>query len=364
MEHETILTAHDLPQIYTKPSPNVLLTTLDRLKLLQDPWNGAQTTEANHINKYCIPKYLTSIIASPLAWIKDEGLREQIYTSASLRLSERSGRTAIPSITRTFQFPLSNSSAPVSITLHEPSLTADNLGHKTWLASYLLAKRLLKLAPYVPIFNSTAEAQRLLPRHQKNQILQGPPPASNDQIDSHSDSLPSFEPQVIELGAGTGLVGLTCASLYQVHVYMTDLPAIVPNLQANIDANWHNLKGTTSAGVLDWSTILAEKAFAEGFSLVMAADPLYSPDHPAWLVATIRHTLKRSEDARVVVELPLRDVYKPEVQEFKEGMHELGLLVLEEGEEGGFDDWEEMDEEGERVEVRCWWAVWGWASVE
>ncbi|KAI4161177.1 MAG: hypothetical protein LQ342_005072 [Letrouitia transgressa] len=363
MEDETTFTVHDLPQIYTKPSPNVLLITLDRLRLLPDPWDGTQTTKANHINEFGIPRYLTSIIASPLAWIKDEELREQIYKSASLRLSERSGRTAIPSITRTFRFLPSNSSVPVSITLHEPTLTADNLGHKTWLASNLLARRLPKLAPHIPIFNPAAEAQLLL-RQQNKQTLQEPPPGSNGQIDSHSDSLPSIKPQVIELGAGTGLVGLTCASLYPVHVYMTDLPAIVPNLQANVDANWRNMKGTTSAEVLDWSTIPAEKGFAERFSLVVAADPLYSPDHPAWLVATIHHTLKKGKDARVIMELPLRNVYKPEIEEFKEGMHALGLLILEEGEEGGFDDWEEMDEEGEMVKVRCWWAVWGWGFAE
>ncbi|KAL9043973.1 MAG: hypothetical protein Q9214_002859 [Letrouitia sp. 1 TL-2023] len=363
MEDETISTVHELPQIYTEPSPYILLTTLDRLELLPDPWNGAQITKANHINENGVPKYLTSIIASPLAWIEDEELKEQIYKSASLRLSERSGRAAIPSITRTFQFPLSNSSTPVSISLHEPSLTADNLGHKTWLASYLIAKRLSKLTPHIPIFNPAAEAQLSL-RQQNKQALQEPPPGSNGQRDSHSDSLPSNKPQVIELGAGTGLVGLTCASLYPVHVCMTDLPAILPNLQANVDANWRGLKGTISAEVLDWSIIPAENDFAERFSLIIAADPLYSPDHPAWLVATIRHTLKKDRNARVIVELPLRDVYKPEIQKFKDGMHALGLLVLEEDEEGGFDDWEEMDEEGERVEVRCWWAVWGWGYVE
>jgi D-xylulose reductase len=33
-------------------------------------------------------------------------------------------------------------SGSVDIVLHEPSLTADNLGLKTWASSYLLAKRL------------------------------------------------------------------------------------------------------------------------------------------------------------------------------------------------------------------------------
>lgn len=45
------------------------------------------------INEEGIPKYLTSIIASRLSWVDDENVREHIWELASVRLSERSGRT-------------------------------------------------------------------------------------------------------------------------------------------------------------------------------------------------------------------------------------------------------------------------------
>ena len=73
------------------------------------------------------------------------------------------------------------------------------------------------------------------------------------------------------------------------------------------------------------------------------------------LVDVIEAYLRDGEKARVVVELPLREAYQPEIDEFRERMGGIGLRVLEEGEEVGFDDWG-----GGKEEVRCWWGVWGW----
>lgn len=39
-------------------------------------------------------------------------------------------------------------------------------------------------------------------------------------------------------------------------------------------------------------------------------------------------------------------------EDFKDKMSERGFVVVEEGEEEGWDDW--------RVGVRCWWCVWRW----
>jgi hypothetical protein len=41
-------------------------------------------------------------------------------------------------------------------------------------------------------------------------------------------------------------------------------------------------------------------------------------------------------------------------------MQQLGLAVVEEGEEVGYDDWEGAD--GGALEVRCWWSIWGWSE--
>lgn len=284
-----------------------------------------------------VPKYLTSIVGSSLAWITDDVAKEQIWEVTSVRLSERSGRSAIPSVTRTFVIPATFSTDEVSITLHEPSLTADNLGHKTWLASFLLAKRLPSLLSHLPNFTRNAE-----------------------DIDV-SSTLHTREStvQAIELGAGTGLVGLAAAAIFDIHVHLTDLPAIVPNLQANVAGN---PRGNTSVGELDWSNQEDEKEHQK-YDLVLAADPLYSPQHPAWLVAVIKHVLKNDKNARVVIELPLREAYVPEVEDFKHRMKMTGFGIEREGLESGFDDWESAHERNVRTEVQCWWAVWRWVDL-
>lgn len=227
---------------------------------------------------------------------------------------------------RTFTIPTSTTSS-VPITLREPSLTADNLGHKTWLASYLLAKRLPSLAPYLPAFERGG--------------------------------------RVIELGAGTGLVGVAIAAMFNVHVHLTDLPAIVPNLLANVTANTLNItQGSTSVGELDWS--ISRDCCSqehEAYDVVVAADPLYSPQHPAWLVATIDRVLKRDLAARVVIELPLREAYAPEISELKSRMAASGLMMLVQENEHGFEDWEGNQRGMEKTEVGCWWAVWRWGPL-
>ncbi|KAL8880531.1 MAG: hypothetical protein Q9192_007993 [Flavoplaca navasiana] len=226
-------------------------------------------------------------------------------------------------MSRTFNIPTSAEDA-VSITLREPSLTADNLGHKTWLASYLLSKRLPSFLRYIPALESGG--------------------------------------QVIELGAGTGLVGIAMAAMFDVHVHLTDLSAIVPNLLTNTTVNSPNIaKGSTSVGAFDWSTVSDHCSNEhKAYDVVVAADPLYSPQHPAWLAAAIDHVLTRSAGARVVIELPLREAYAAEIAELKVRMAGLDLTVLVEGTESGIEDWEDNHPGNERTQVICWWAVWQW----
>lgn len=296
--------------------------------------------------------YLTRTVSSPLAWIEDEALREQIWDLAARRLAERSGRTGMGGFSRTFCIPLpapaanGHAQTPASIeaageehllqlTLHEPALAADNLGLKTWASAYLLAKRLPSLS---------------LP----------PLPAGS---------------RVLELGAGTGLVGLAAAATLHAHVVFTDLPEIVPNLAHNVCANATTIAahgGKADVGVLDWSRPDTLTLFnhptspspspsldtkttpctPKTFPLILAADPLYSSLHPQLFAQTVSYHLAHAEDARVVVEMPLRSAYAAERAELRERMERLGLRVLAEGEEVGRDDWDE--------EVRCWWGVWGW----
>lgn len=290
-----------------------------------------------------MPRYLTRIVSSPLAWLDDDQ-KEQIWEAASQRLSERSGRSAMGAISRTFVIEMCSTSTnesksrdavldpldlQVELTLHEPALTSDNLGLKTWASSYLLAKRIAIHA------NMPAIAQKAT---------------------------------ILELGAGTGLVGLAAAAAYQARVILTDLPAIVPNLERNSRANAAVLSahgGQTEVAVLDWSdpgSFHIEGAHhgeKHSFPLILAADPIYSADHPRLLVQAIEFHLSKDSTARVVVELPLRDAYGAEREDFRTRMAGIGMSVVDEGEETGLDDWSSNNDD-ELMEVRCWWSVWGW----
>jgi len=268
-----------------------------------------------------VPRYLTSIIGSSLEWLTEDD-QERIWDLASVRLSERSGRSAAPAMTRSFKI-----SNDLTLSLHEPSLTEDNLGLKTWTSSLLLSRRLA-----------------LLSRH-----------------------VPAGRPRVLELGSGTGLVGLSAALTWQDNVsevMLTDLPEIVPNLQKNVELNQHLLQRGTPrvrSRVLDWSDKSdAPKTANEAYAVILAADPIYSPEHPAMLVDTVRRWLQSAVSSRFIVELPLREAYVKERQDLRQGL-EAFMDMVEEDEEVGFDDWETAD--GRQAEVTCWWSVWQLRSI-
>lgn len=272
-------------------------------------------------------------MSSSLRWIEDDEAKEEIWNQASSRLSERSGRSAMGALSRNFRIPSPSGSFELSI--HEPALTGDDLGLKTWAASYLLAKRLHSFH-LVPA--DTAE-----------------------------------KPRVLELGSGTGLVGLAMAAL-GASVILTDLPSICSNLARNAKDNSKVVSqngGSTRTAILDWIDPTSCQLYSDGddddgralaakFPIILAADSLYSPHHPQMLVDTIKVWLSEDANAKVIVEFPYRDAYLPEIKDFRQRMINIGLQITEEGEEKGYDDWGRSgaNDEDESALVTCWWSCW------
>jgi predicted nicotinamide N-methyase len=285
-----------------------------------------------------LSQYLTSIIASPLAWIDDESARELIWEEASSRLSERSGRTAMKSLDRSFRIPTKN--GLIDVLIHEPSMTSDNLGLKTWAASYLLAQRLAK----VPL----------------------------------STMITSKHITALELGSGTGLVGIAAAAVLGVTVYLSDLPEIHNNLRRNVERNLdvvrHN-NGKLITGVLDWSNprvlelsacpgsserTIEHKAKLQ-FPLILAADTIYSSEHPKMLATVIESWLERSEGSKVLLELPRRRGFGDQLEQLVTKFEAVGLMLLMQEEDIGYDDWGDASaSDDEKSKVECWFSIWGW----
>jgi predicted nicotinamide N-methyase len=346
----------DLPQLYTRPAAEDLLQVLTLLTSTPASFGGGdaeiKSNDASsqlglsvdgpkthgkahmRISTEGLARYLTSIIASDLRWIPDDSAKEIIWEQASLRLSERSGRTAMSAMTRTFHITMPESS--FDLVLHEPAMTGDNLGLKTWASSYQLAKRL------------------------------------------HLFSLPQLptesEYNVLELGSGTGLVGLAAAALGW-SVCLTDLPDITPNLQHNAEINRKLIEshhGSVCIAVLDWTRPLElsiQSAFQSSeamvmpkpdahFPIILVADALYSMENPRLLVQTIETRLAETSNARVIAEMPVRPLFMAELDDFRSRMAGIGLKILDEGNDIGYDDWGWDKESDDVSQVTCWWSIW------
>lgn len=98
-------------------------------------------------------------------------------------------------------------------------------------------------------------------------------------------------PRVIELGAGTGLVGLTLAKLLphlgsaDCKVIATDYhSAVLANLQENVAANFPEATSSpVETCLLDWSAPTFEAPLDQPAELVVATDVVYAPEHAIWL---------------------------------------------------------------------------------
>ncbi|KAL5088050.1 hypothetical protein Trisim1_007218 [Trichoderma cf. simile WF8] len=337
------LAPEDFPQMWQRPSYEELFAILQSLELSPPVWNHRQK-QSDIIahqeslatqRKAEVTRYISSVISSPLAWIDDYDKQEALWELASKRMSERCGRTAMGEVTRRWPFDGDGVACePFELIIKEPALTGDSLGFKTWGSSYVLSQHLPRLAAtsLFKLFDETL----------------GQPP-----------------PTVLELGSGTGLLGVAAAALWQTHVILSDLPNIVPNLKDNTEKNKALVEsrgGSMSVGPLTWGgeeDEIDQELFGEPFQfkLVLAADPLYDDDHPALLSSAICQNLALGSESRAVVMVPMRDnITRTLLEAFKQAMLDLEtpLFCEEESELAGEDDWGEDEEEGQ---VKCWLGI-------
>lgn len=227
---------------------------------------------------------------------------DEILALASLRISENSGRTARPSTTRRIKI----HHIEDQIKLNEPALVSDNLGLKTWGSSLVLAEFIT------------------------NKLL----------VEKRRDLLKGT---ILELGSGTGLTGITVAKLGH-SITLTDLPEITPNLEANVILN--KCEDFVDVEVLDWTnpdSFYEIKGKDIKYDTIIIADPIYSPQHPLWVTNMICLFLKRDEEARVLLQIPLRQMYEKERAVLWDLIEERGFDVKQELEVSGWDEFGGMN---------------------
>ncbi|KAI1492798.1 putative methyltransferase-domain-containing protein [Biscogniauxia mediterranea] len=335
-----LISPADFPQVWQRPSFEDLMACLKRLEVEPPVWNPTTSRRIileNHQNaaqfRREVAAYLSSIISNSLKWIPDDDQKEALWDEASRRLSERCGRAGMGEITRKWPFE-NQASSPFELVIREPPITGDSLGLKTWGSSYLLAQLLHQVAagPLAHLFDASHPVPQL---------------------------------DVLELGSGTGLLGLAASAVWKANVVLTDLPAIMSNLEHNIEVNRPMIEflgGLVSSGALTWgSPDDSAERFAKKnqFKIVLVADPLYDDDHPDLLSAAIHEQLMEDKDARAIIMIPQRDpTTKRLMAKFLSNMAQAvsPLILLEEHMLAGQDDW---DEDEETPEVQCWWGVFG-----
>ncbi|KAL8150573.1 hypothetical protein V2J09_020381 [Rumex salicifolius] len=91
---------------------------------------------------------------------------------------------------------------------------------------------------------------------------------------------------VLELGAGTGLPGLTAARLGATRVVLTDVPALLPGLRRNVEVN--GLVDRVEACELVWGSDELPSQLFESVDLVLMSDVFYDPEEMAALARTLK----------------------------------------------------------------------------
>ncbi|TAQ86611.1 hypothetical protein B7494_g5081 [Chlorociboria aeruginascens] len=326
-----------LPLVRAQPSFETLLDLLNRLEIGPSSWNSAPIEVVEFKIDTTTSRWLLSVISSDLSWMIDSE-KHKLWELAAKRIAERCGRSALPGITRQWAIP-QNGLPEIIIILREPALTGDNLGLKTWGTAYTMAKKLDEIAD--------TYLSHLIPG------------TINDQDDLDYN-------RVLELGSGTGLLGIAAALIWGVPVVLTDLPEILPNLKFNVDENKLMAKDKglcfmVQSCVLDWSAEDTSKVFkavnSEKFEIIIASDPFYDTKHPQMLTRVIAKHLSspKYEDARVFISVPLRDAATIAMKDqFLELMQQSSFVLHAAGKEVCYDDWTTSNEVPE-----CWWGIFG-----
>ena len=108
---------------------------------------------------------------------------------------------------------------------------------------------------------------------------------------------------VLELGCGTGIVGITAACL-GARAVLTDTEAVVQHAQQNVDRNASCIndgQGSATCAALDWEASLHKPLLLRPYDVVVGADLIYAAKDIAPLVATLKNLRHHSRDVLIIL---------------------------------------------------------------
>ncbi|KAK7386529.1 hypothetical protein VNO78_26823 [Psophocarpus tetragonolobus] len=135
--------------------------------------------------------------------------------------------------------------------------------------------------------------------------------------------------RILELGSGTGIVGIVAAATLSCHVTITDLPHVVPNLQFNADANASLTGGEVTVAPLRWGHADDVEAIGRDFDLILASDVVYHDHLYEPLLETLRlMMLGKGEKEKMVFVMAHLRRWKKESAFFKKAKKHFTVHVL------------------------------------
>jgi len=166
--------------------------------------------------------------------------------------------------------------------------TGESIARHIWDAGLVLSSYLTSLSSQSPIASSStipnlAALKHVLARQGRN---------------------------VLELGAGCGIVGITLATFFPLisKVLLTDLPEASEIIEKNLSPSTLALPTSSkiSHQVLDWSSPLPPNVADTKWDLVVVADCTYNPDVVPDLVQTLKHLEEGNKDTIILLAMKVR----------------------------------------------------------
>ncbi|TKY55817.1 Protein-lysine methyltransferase METTL21B [Spatholobus suberectus] len=138
--------------------------------------------------------------------------------------------------------------------------------------------------------------------------------------------------RILELGSGTGIVGIVAAATLGGDVTLTDLPHVLPNLRFNADANAGvvgSAGGALSVAPLRWGHAGDVEEIGREFDLVLASDVVYHDHLYEPLLETLRLVmLGGGEGKKMVFVMAHMRRWKKESAFFKKAKKHFNVDVL------------------------------------